>query len=93
MLAIARTAEINQGLDPMRTDWRRRLGALERKFLPVPDGLPAVVYGLREDGKRCFLWAGWQHDGKRKEWNRSSGEDLPEDLKQLIRKYDLPRPV
>ena len=76
----------------MRTDWKRRLGALEHKFLPVPDGLPAVVYGQREDGKRCFLWAGWQHDGKCKEWNRSSGTDLPEDLKQLIRKYDLPRP-
>ena len=79
-------------MNPMRTDLKHRLGALEHKFLPASDGLPAVVYGLREDGKRCFLWAGWQHNGESKEWSRSSGTDLPDQLKQLIQKYDLPRP-
>src|ERR1700681_3044527 len=44
---------------PMRTDWKRSPAALEHSLVPVPEGLPAVVYGLREDGKRCFLWAGW----------------------------------
>src|ERR1700693_1891003 len=26
-------------------------------------------------------------------WTRSSGTDLPDDLKQVIQKYDLPRPL
>ena len=76
----------------MRTDLKHRLGALEHKFLPAPDAFPVVVYELREDGKLCFLWAGWQHNGESEEWSRRSGTDLPDQLKQLIQKYDLPRP-
>ena len=76
----------------MRADLQRRLGALEQHLRLSADTLPAVVYDRPDDGRLRFIWAGWQNNGECKTWNRSSGIEIPSDLKYLIRRFDLPRP-